>query len=65
MKNTFQKSIVKVEKMFGQKILVILVEKIQKKSIFSKVYKIIHFENPHEKIFKNIIMTREIMKKIF
>ena len=33
--------------------------------IFSKVYETILFQNPHEKIFKNNIMTREIVKKIF
>ena len=46
MKNTSQKSVVKVEKMFRGNFLVILVKKKEKS--FSKVYKTIHFQNPND-----------------
>ena len=54
MKNTSQKSIVYVEKMFRENFLVIIKGKKLEKMIFSKVYKTIHFQNPHEKCFSEI-----------
>ena len=55
MKNTSQKSVVKVEKMFRGNFLVILVKK-KKKRVFQKSIK------PY---ISRILMTREIMKKFF
>ena len=66
MKNTSQKSILRYENTFREIFFSDFSRKKNKKiMIFSKVYETILFQNPHEKIFKNNIMTREIVKKIF
>ena len=66
MKNTSQKSILRYENTFREIFLSDFSRKKNKKiMIFSTVYETILFQNPHEKIFKNNIMTREIVKKIF